>query len=267
MLASQEVPHRAHKYIPGNVSQHAHFPTHLWLANTLILFTSLTRFPVQPPLSSGSHSTFILTQSGNSARFTDKCSTIQRNLYYDQERVPVAEGVQTAQQASLLTTSDTVQLPVGSVQSVQEDRRNTVTDTADKLDIRCRSACSIDQEDLRCNTICARWVAMSQAVSGSWTTVGSARYWAKSEAELQHAVLRDAVVHHQNAGPHANETIQKLKSQLLPRPGNSPDLTSSDYQVAGTVKAVISGRDLHRRGQGRGTYVASRAALNSLRRR
>jgi hypothetical protein len=41
---------------------------------------------------------------------------------------------------------------------VQEDRRIIVTDTADKLDISCGSACSVIHEDLGCHKICTRCI-------------------------------------------------------------------------------------------------------------
>jgi hypothetical protein len=41
---------------------------------------------------------------------------------------------------------------------VQEDTWNTVTDTVNKLDISCGSACSIINKDLRYHKIHARWV-------------------------------------------------------------------------------------------------------------
>jgi len=41
---------------------------------------------------------------------------------------------------------------------VQEDKQITVTDIANKMDIRCGSVYSVTHKDLNYHTICTRWV-------------------------------------------------------------------------------------------------------------
>jgi len=49
---------------------------------------------------------------------------------------------------------------------VQEDSR--ITDTADKLDISCRSAYSINYKDLGYHKICTRWVSKQFIDENKW---------------------------------------------------------------------------------------------------
>jgi hypothetical protein len=59
---------------------------------------------------------------------------------------------------------------------VQENRRTTVTDIGDKLDISCESTYSIIHKDLEFHKICAVWVPKQLKDEHKWTDVETCNF-------------------------------------------------------------------------------------------
>jgi hypothetical protein len=57
-------------------------------------------------------------------------------------------------------------------------------------------------------------------------------------------LTKGVILHHDNSQPHmaavTTETIQKLKFELLLPPGNSPDLSPSNYHIFRPLKDVFA---------------------------
>ncbi|PNF18223.1 hypothetical protein B7P43_G17755 [Cryptotermes secundus] len=111
------------------------------------------------------------------------------------------------------------------------DRRVTIDEVSNYLQIRHGSASEIIHNRLGFHKVCARWVPKQLTVLKP--AIRSKRRGLPSKG---------VVFLHDNARPHTAETLWKLKFDVMAHPPYSPDLAPSDYHSFGPLKRHLGPR-------------------------
>ncbi|PNF25925.1 hypothetical protein B7P43_G10027 [Cryptotermes secundus] len=108
------------------------------------------------------------------------------------------------------------------------DRRVTIDEVANRLQICHGSAYEIIHNRLGFHKVCTRWVPKQFTVL---------QFEANAEDYCRRVLLL-----HDNARPHTAETLRKLKFDVMAHPPYSPDFAPTDYHLFGPLKEALRGR-------------------------
>ncbi|PNF23181.1 hypothetical protein B7P43_G02737 [Cryptotermes secundus] len=135
-----------------------------------------------------------------------------------------------ARQPSTATNEDNIE---HARDMVLLDRRVTIDEVANHLQISHGSAYEIIHNRLGFHKVCARWVPKELTVL-------------HKQIKRRGLLSKGVVLLHDNARPHTAahtaETLQKLKFDVMAHPPYSPDLAPSDYHLFGPLKEALRGR-------------------------